>query len=114
MIQVIPPVNLFWSSNKNVMKISHPTFFSLSLFHDPPLTYSVNSDMWNSYPNKLKRFSALFEYSYLWTGDFVINVGLAYDFTNQGEDIKPDEAHHDNDNRQVRGIYFGFCWKIMS
>lgn len=77
------------------------------------LTYSVNSGIWNSYPNKLKRFSTLFEYSDLWTRDFVINVGLAYDFTNQGVDIKPDDAHQGSDNGQIRGTCFGFCWKIM-
>ena len=66
------------------------------------LTYSVNSGIWNSYTNKLKRLSTLFEYSYSWNKNLGINCGLAHDYTHQG-----------GENKQVLGGYIGIGWKIL-
>lgn len=66
------------------------------------VTYSLNSGIWNSYPNKLKRISSLFEYSYSWNTSIGINCGLAHDFTSQG-----------GVSKQVLGGYVGVNWKIL-
>ncbi len=77
------------------------------------LTYSVNSGIWNSYPNKLKRLSALFEYNYSLNKKIGINCGLAHDYSNQRKDDKNDYTHPGNTSKQVLGGYFGICWRLI-
>ena len=66
------------------------------------LTYSMNSGIWNSYPNRLKRISTLFEYTCIWSKSFSINCGLAADYTQQAEV-----------QSKVLGGYIGAAWRFL-
>ena len=66
------------------------------------LTYSMNSGIWNSYINRLKRISSLFEYAWSFNRNLGVNCGVAHDFTIQGRVYK-----------HVVGGYVGVNWKIM-
>jgi len=103
---------VMYDSNGKVMGIANTRFYAFhggvagSIFpwdhYKLLLTYSMNSGIWNSYINRLKRLSSLFEYSYSCNRHIGVNCDLAHDFTSQG-----------GSQKQVLGGYVGVNWKII-